>query len=290
MGKDRACPDDCPVGAYASLSASDRKARRKPLAEELYRNGMTMEQIAAELHVAVDTISQDLKFSEIGKSKPAKTVSNPKGAGRPKGKQNTKHDAARQIIRSRIEAGQPLKTRELEKEHGISVDSFERAAAAEHARLEALREKTALDPSHLSKSAQEKLDAAISAHKTKLDASFHTAVNDEVRKRIDEIVLPHWKQQIEQAQELFARRRGLMDKETFNTIRRALHPDSRHSISDGKLGEAFDAFMALEKFLLAEKDSPTEFPDLPETWADWEKAKQRATAARRRSPRALRTK
>jgi hypothetical protein len=66
-----------------------------------------------------------------------------------------------------------------------------------------------------------------------------------------------------------------------NTIRRALHPDSRHSISDKKLGEAFDAFMALEKFLLAEKDSPTEFPDLPKTWADWERAKQKATVERR---------
>ena len=34
-------------------------------------------------------------------------------------------------------------------------------------------------------------------------------------------------------------------------------PDSRQSISDKKLGEAFGAFMALEKYILNEKDYPT---------------------------------
>jgi hypothetical protein len=155
------------------------------------------------------------------------------------------------------------------------------AVNAEEARKEALEDKAALDTSHLSKTAQEKLEAAIRVHKRNLDLEFETRVRDEVKHRIDEIVLPHWKEKIDKAQELYARRKGLMDKDTFNTIRRALHPDSRQSISDKKLGEAFDAFMALEKFLLNEKESPTEFPDLPQTWADWEKAKQAATAARR---------
>ena len=49
-----------------------------------------------------------------------------------------------------------------------------------------------------------------------------------------------------------------MDNATFNAIRRALHPDSRQSISDKKTGEAFDAFMALEKYVLNEKE-PDQF-------------------------------
>jgi hypothetical protein len=45
-----------------------------------------MEQIATQLGVSVQTISNDLvNFPTAGKSKPAKTASNPKGAGRPKG-------------------------------------------------------------------------------------------------------------------------------------------------------------------------------------------------------------
>ncbi len=103
---------------------------------------------------------------------------------------------------------------------------------------------------------------------------------DEIRKRIDEMVLPNWKQQIEQAKTLYERRRGAMDKETFNTIRRALHPDSRKAISDKKLGEAFDTFMRLEKYLLNEKDSPTDWsPGLPSSLAEWDRMR-----ARRRRP------
>ena len=57
---------------------------------------------------------------------------------------------------------------------------------------------------------------------------------------------------------IYERRRGFMDNATFNAIRRALHPDSRQSISDKKIGEAFDAFMALEKYILNEKE-PDQF-------------------------------
>jgi hypothetical protein len=99
---------------------------------------------------------------------------------------------------------------------------------------------------------------------------------------VDETIIPDWREKINQAHKLYERRRALMDKDTFNTIRRALHPDSRQSISDNKLGQAFDAFMSLEKYLLNEKDSPTVFGDtLPRSYADWEAAKRKTTAARK---------
>ena len=45
-----------------------------------------MEQIATQLGVQQGTISKDLaNLFQGNKSKPAKTASNPKGAGRPKG-------------------------------------------------------------------------------------------------------------------------------------------------------------------------------------------------------------
>jgi hypothetical protein len=129
--------------------------------------------------------------------------------------------------------------------------------------------------------AQQKLDAAIRQHKKNLDMSFAVSVDERVRQRIEEIVLPDWRKKFDQAQQLYARRRGLMDKETFNTIRRALHPDSRNSISDNKLGEAFDTFMGLEKYLLNEKDSPTSIPDVPDNLAAWDEAKRKASAERK---------
>jgi DNA invertase Pin-like site-specific DNA recombinase len=60
---------------------------RKPIAERLYKQGFTEEQIATQLGVTKATISNDLANCLTTKqSKPAKTASNPKGAGRPKGR------------------------------------------------------------------------------------------------------------------------------------------------------------------------------------------------------------
>jgi hypothetical protein len=128
-----------------------------------------------------------------------------------------------------------------------------------------------IDIKALSLSNQKKVEIYEKQLERRYKQQFEQRVLDEVRRRIDEIILPHWKQQIEQAQKLYKHRRGAMDKATFNKIRRAIHRDSRNSISDKKLDEAFDTFMSLEKYLLDEKDSPTEFGDLPETLAEWDK-------------------
>jgi hypothetical protein len=70
------------VGALP-LSREDRKH----IAEYLYGSKeWTMEAIAKALRVGFGTVARDLSnLSRTDKSKPAKTATNPKGAGRPKG-------------------------------------------------------------------------------------------------------------------------------------------------------------------------------------------------------------
>lgn len=278
MGGDRTCPDDCLLAVWANLPAPDRKTRRKPIAQQLYKQGFTQEQIATQLGVSQRTISTDLEGLEAT-SKPPR----PKG-GRPKGRRQTKPRTApapadaQKMAAAVLDEGKTLEqvTREFDLP---SVQHAKLAVAKEQGRREA---EPIITPDMLSMTAQEKLDAAIRQHKHKLDLQFRQRVLDEVKKRIDEMILPHWKKQIDEAQQLYARRRRLMDKATFNKIRRGLHPDSRNAISDKVLGEAFNTFMGLEKFLLDEKDSPTEVgAGLPGSWAEWEAAKQKATAARR---------
>jgi len=158
----------------------------------------------------------------------------------------------------------------------IGVRLFSEARIAE---LESNRDAKAPP---FSMSVQQRLDAWKRREMKMMGQSFEQRVHKEVMSRIDEMILPHWKKQIADAQQLYARRRGLMDKATFNKIRRGLHPDSRQSISDQKLGEAFDTLMGLEKFLLDEKDSPTEVgKGLPRSMAEWDEAKKRATAERK---------
>jgi len=77
-------PENCPLTAWTNLSPSERKRERARLAKELYEQGFTMEQIARQFGVTQQQISLDLANLQVAcKLKRAKTVSNPKGAGRP---------------------------------------------------------------------------------------------------------------------------------------------------------------------------------------------------------------
>jgi hypothetical protein len=284
MGGDRTCPDDCILAKWAGLSPSDRKAQRKPYTEQLYREGFTIEAIATQLGVNHATISRDLEEFVHDAQTPERTSKRGrKGEGRPKGskrKPRVKQDIVQAAVYDLVNAGKPVNRMKLVNEFGVGEHAVQLAVARAEGRQEALNDPE-IDRAALSLSAQQKLDAALRQQKRNQDLIFETRVRDEVKRRIDEIVLPHWKEKIAKAEQLYTHRRGAMSKETFNIIRRALHPDSRQAISDKKLAEAFDTFMGLEKFLLNEKDSPTELPDLPQTWADWEQAKQRAAAERR---------
>jgi uncharacterized protein YerC len=268
---------------WADLKPDDRKAQRKSIAERLYKQKFTMEAIATQLGVNHATISRDLKeFVQPAQTQDRKSTRGRTNEGRPKGsrllperRKNTSvpaEKAAAEILDEGKRYG------EAEADTGLSNIVLRAAVAREEGRREPKVERA-----DLSLTAQAKFDAAIHAYQRKLDKTFHEKVLAEVRKRIDGLILPHWKKQIDQAQQLYRHRRGAMDKLTFNKIRRALHPDSRNSISDKVLAEAFDTFMGLEKFLLNEKDSPTNIGPLPDNLAEWDKMKAAAKAQRKRA-------
>jgi len=283
MGGNRTCPEDCPLAVWASLSEPDRKAQRKPVAEKLYRQGFTMETIATQLGVSPMTISKDIstfKQSLNVNDRGQDTLGRKRSTGRPKGRKAKPRqtDADEKKIVALYDEGLP--SPKIAAEIGVDGRAVRHVIEREQIRREAKAEPD-IDPATLSMSAQEKLIAAIRQHQRKLDLQFEQRVRDGIKSRIDEIVLPHWKEQIAKAQELYKHRRGAMDKDTFNVIRRALHPDSRLSISDKKLGEAFDTFMSLEKYLLDEKDSPTHFDAVPSNLAEWDRMRAAARAERK---------
>lgn len=284
MGGDRTCPNDCPLSVWANLSEPDRKTQRKPIAEKLYQQGFTQEAIATQLGVSQRQISTDLQGLEVTSKPPRPKGGRPKGSVKKTGStvsgrrriEGLTPDVERDIASAVLDEGKTLEAAVAEAGAG-SVQQAKIAVAYERGR----RELPPIEWSSIPATAQEKIQAEVNRHRRKLDLEFRQHVLDEVKRRIDEIVLPNWKKTIDQAQELYKHRRGAMDKATFNKIRRALHPDSRASISDKVLAEAFDTFMSLEKFLLDEKDSPTQIGDLPRSWDEWEKAKAAATAARK---------
>ena len=103
---------------------------------------------------------------------------------------------------------------------------------------------------------------------------------EEVRRRL-EILLPDWKK-LTEAQPLCERRRAY--KATFNAIRRALHPDSRQSSSDKKLG-GIRRLHGVGKIRSHREGFPTNFtyPDGSEirNLTEWDKRRAAARKAKR---------
>jgi len=165
---------------------------------------------------------------------------------------------------------------ETEKITGLTNIVLRAAVAREEGRRESV-----ITRDMLSLTAQQKLDTAIRQYKAELAASFHQTVNARIKELLEDTYLPRHRKEQAEAKAIMNARRGIMTKATFNAIRRGLHPDSRLSISDQMLGEAFDTFMGLEKRLLKEADSPTTFVDIPSSLAEWDKkrAARRPTGA-----------
>lgn len=256
-------PDECPIVAFSDLTPAEQRVQRQRIAEKMANQGFTQERIAKQLGVSQWTISQDLRGLEVT-SKPPR----PHG-GRPRGKPEPRLPSPE--LKSRNEkivaiadAGKPVT--EIAAEFDLVPRHIHRIIRDRD--LEINRED-------LSMSAQQKLDAAMRQHQSKLDAEFHRAVNNRVKEFLEETILPNHRKEQDQARQVMNARKGVMDKATFNKIRRGLHPDSRNSISDKVLGEAFDTFMSLEKLLLDEKNSPTDYVKLPSTVAEWEKMRKK---------------
>lgn len=260
---------------------------RKRIAEYLYgQREWTMEKIADALDVSAMTVSRDLgNFNTPLKSKPAKTIANPKGAGRPKGSGKKREtpvlDRARAIVRPLVAAGEQTHSRKLQAEHGISHVHFETAIAVEKAQ----RDAPPVDATTLAMTAQQKLALAIRQHKHKLDAEFDQRVRDEVRRRIDEMYLPAHHKLIAESEEVLKtyRQKGIFTSAQFKKIVACLHPDRvRDSELKEKYTEAFNIMNAKRLSLVSEAEEPTQKPPgFPKTYQELMELRAKTTAARK---------
>jgi hypothetical protein len=139
----------------------------------------------------------------------------------------------------------------------------------------------------LSLTAQQKLDLAIKQEKARLAAHFQVQVNLQVRADVDEFlknkIIPKLQWEQDEARRIIESRQGVLDLKSFKKIRDCLHSDRvLDPVLKPKYDEAFRIFMELEKRLLDEKDSPTEFVDFPKTPAEWDELKRQAKEERKR--------
>jgi hypothetical protein len=129
------------------------------------------------------------------------------------------------------------------------------------------------------------LDLAIQQHKAKLDAQFHAAVNARVQEFLENTIMPKLQEEQAEARRVMEARKGVMDRKSYKKILSCLHPDRVTDPGQKALyEEAFRLFTILEKRLLDEKNSPTQFVNLPKTRAEWDELK-RQESERRKSKR-----
>ena len=242
MGGDRTCPDDCPLAVWQGLSEPDRKAQRKPVAEKLYQQGFTMEAIATQLGVNQSTITRDLSnLCNVHNLKSAKTVTNPKGAGRRKGSgrkrisRSRKTDPYKDQIIALSDDGKTCPT--IGSAVGINKRVINRVLQDEDIRRDALEELLgAVTAQKFSASGALRIEDAIRIHKERLNKAFEQRVNEEVRRRIAEADDAMRKQNKELLHENIGlqqmlNQRGIFSEAQFNNLLKCIHPDNSASIA-----------------------------------------------------------
>ena len=137
--------------------------------------------------------------------------------------------------------------------------------------------RSSVTPDMLSMTAQERLAAVIRQEKRKLEAEYEMRMLEECKRRLNEISLPHYAKELEELERSIRNRKGVMNKATFEKIRNCLHTQRLAQLLgipvldlDANMAkrydEAFNLFMDLEKRVLNEKESPTEFRKMPRTY------------------------
>ena len=276
------------------------KEDRQHIAEHLYgEREWTMEKIGKALNVSKMQISRDLaNCNPPLQSKPAKTDTNPKGAGRPKGSHSKKasnskksgtsapkpHDLAQEVIALHYDEGRSHA--EAAKQTGVPQRQVRHILEEEAIRRKALDE-VKVDPKTLSMSAQAKLELATKQAAKKLETEIEHKVRAEVQRWLTDDLLPMYRQKEATYNLIIKSRKGALSNAEYKLIWSCLHTDSRRSVSDEKLNKAFHLFTKLEKLVLDEKESPTLGSDLPKTAVELLKRKAEYDA-RRAAERAAR--
>jgi hypothetical protein len=182
--------------------------------------------------------------------------------------------AGTEKVASLMDAG--LSTQEIAAEVGIGTRRVNAIVREEMVRREA---EAQIDPATLSLTAQQKLESAIRQHKRQLEMDFDRRVGDEIRQRINEIVLPSFNKQRAEAELVIKSRKGVMPRSLFRKILACLHPDQ--GMGKAAMTEAFHAFEKLELALCSEKEMPTPTIAFPTNYSELMELRRKTTAARK---------
>lgn len=212
--------------------------------------------------------------------KDGKTRSAPKPKTGPKPEQRKFPPETEKLIATRVlDEGKSYS--EAGAEVGASNIVVRTSVAREEGRREH-KEEAQAETFELNVSDREKLHRAIKQAVKKLEADFERRVQDEIRQRIEDVVLPQYQKEMDDARQIIESRRGIMTRRNYRRILAWLHPD-RIADSEQKkqITEMFAFFSTLELVLCDEQEMTTQAGAMPRNYADLVKAREAVKAARR---------
>ena len=202
--------------------------------------------------VASNEATEKRTGKDGGKYKATKKAGSGKGA------------KVRDAVEAAVEAGKSVSRKKLAEEHGVGEHVVQLEAVRARAYQEGYNkayEEMDVDPTTLSKSAQEKISAAGRQHQKKLDATFEQRVQTEIKRRVMEKVLPSFEEERKDHALYMRSRKGVFKQVEYNVILRCVHPDLTPSIEEKN--RAFQLLHERRTVLLADKDDPKNYPSLP---------------------------
>lgn len=230
-------PDECPIVAFSDLTPTEQRTERKRVAEKMYKQGFTEQQIATQLGVTQKTISQDLNgVYTQGINSHRTSKRGRKGEGRPKGKRRARNSTVvEQAVASLVlDQGKTQKAAVAELEVG-SEQIAKTAVAREQGRREMMAELLdAAAAKNFSDKGKLRIEDAIRIHTARLNKQFEQRVNEEVRRRIaaaDDATRASNKELRKENAVLqrIVHNRAVFTLEQFRQMQMLCHPDSSAS-------------------------------------------------------------
>jgi hypothetical protein len=232
------------------------------------------------------TVSRDLgdivtPRYNVDEDRGTDTLGRKKSTGRPKTRRQPPPEKKKRDEKIVALHDQGLNASQISAEVGIVPRAVSQIVEHEVIRREAQADPI-IDASELSISQQEKNRRWREQEAKRLYAQISQVERLAVRKRWDEDYLHRYNEEIARAAAVIAARRGIMTGAVYKLILSCLHPDSRKSVSERKLAEAFRAFKGMQVTLVKEAEIPApEGLGLPKTMDEWDALRQKASEARR---------
>jgi hypothetical protein len=229
-----------PKGRMADLvKATDKSQRELSYRMQFAEAYPTEEQVC--------TAMQTFKSWRQVKNK----LSKPPDPAKPKPapKPHARHDEVVELDK------QGLTQQEIADQTGIGKRQVRHIVEREHVEQEARADATVIDWATVTGKAKEREAVMRRQIHREVEAQFEPRVQAEVAARVEaqsEIM----KRTSAQYRLVLNARKGILTRAAYDLIRSCLHPDSRLSVTNEKLAEAFRIFNEAEILLLNETDCP----------------------------------